>query len=105
MSDKEILVKYINFDSSCLTGQEKKKLRKLNYKFKDELFSLRGKIGTCPKIEVEIEVTDRSPLYKALPCQGRRQGYIRQGNEKIMLFGYPKESFSAYSSPCLLVGN
>ena len=28
-----------------------------------EAFSLRDKIGTCPNIEVEIDVTDKSPFF------------------------------------------
>ena len=32
------------------------------YKYK-ETFSLRDEIGTCPNIEVEIDVTDKSPLF------------------------------------------
>ena len=32
------------------------------YKYK-EAFSHRDEIGTCPNIEVEIEVTDRSPFF------------------------------------------
>ena len=31
-----------------------------NYK---EAFSLRDEIGTCPNIEVEIDVTDKSPFF------------------------------------------
>ena len=31
------------------------------YKYK-EAFSLRDKIGLCPNIEIEIEVTDKSPF-------------------------------------------
>ena len=34
---------------------------KMLYKYK-EAFSLRGEIGTCPNIEIEIEVTDKSPF-------------------------------------------
>ena len=42
------------------------------YKYR-ETFSLRDEIGTWPNIEVEIDVTDKSPfLHKTLPCQGRR---------------------------------
>ena len=62
MTDEEILDKYIDLDSSCLTRQEKKKVRRLIYKCKDA-FSLRGEIGTCPNIEVQIEVTNRSPFF------------------------------------------
>ena len=32
------------------------------YKYK-EAFSLRDEIGTCPNIEVEIDVMDRSPFF------------------------------------------
>ena len=32
------------------------------YKYK-EAFSLKDEIGTCPNIEVEIEVMDRSPFF------------------------------------------
>ena len=27
------------------------------------MFSLRDEIGTCPNIEVEIDVTDKSPFF------------------------------------------
>ena len=58
MSDEEILRKYINLDNTCLTGKEKKEVMDMLYKYKDA-FSLRDKIGTCPNIEVGIEVTDK----------------------------------------------
>ena len=32
------------------------------YKFKDT-FSLRDDIGTCPNIEIEMDVTDKSPFF------------------------------------------
>ena len=32
------------------------------YKY-TETFSLRDKIGTCPNIEVEIDVTDKLPFF------------------------------------------
>ena len=62
MSDKEILDKYIDLKNSCLTKQEKREVRILIYEYKDG-FSLRDEIGTCPNIEVEIDMTDRSPFF------------------------------------------
>ena len=59
MTDKEILDKYINLDQSCLSKEEKKEVMDMLYRYK-EAFSLRDKIGTCPNIEVEINVTDKS---------------------------------------------
>ena len=62
MTDREILDKYINLDNSALTRKEKKEVRKLLYEYKDA-FSLRDEIGTCPNIEVEIDVTDKMPFF------------------------------------------
>ena len=59
MTDKDILDKYIGLDNSCLSKEEKKEVIDLLYRYQ-EAFSLRDKIGTCPNIEVEIDVTDKS---------------------------------------------
>ena len=62
MTDQEILDKYIDLESSCLTKEEKKEVMEILYKYK-EVFSLRDEVGTCPNIGVEIDVTDRSPFF------------------------------------------
>ena len=62
MSDREILVKYVDLDKSCLADVEKKQVTDMLYKYKDA-FSLRDEIGTCPNIEVEIDVKDKSPFF------------------------------------------
>ena len=61
MTDQEMLDKYIDLENSCLTGEEKKEVIEILYKYREAL-SLRDEIGTCPNIEVEIEVTDKSPF-------------------------------------------
>ena len=61
MTDREILEKYVDLRHSCLNKEEKVKVMDMLYKYK-EAFSLRDEIGTCPNIEVEIEVTDKSSL-------------------------------------------
>ena len=58
MMDREILEKYIKLETSCLNKEEKMKVMDMLYKYK-EAFSLRDEIGTCPNLEVEIEVTDK----------------------------------------------
>ena len=60
MTDREILEKYINLDNTCLTEEEKRE--DMLYKYK-EAFSLRDEIGSCPNIEVGIDVTDKSPFF------------------------------------------
>ena len=62
MTDREILEKYINLDTSCLNEEEKIKVMDMLFDYK-EAFSLRDEIGTCPNIEVEIDVTDKSPFF------------------------------------------
>ena len=64
MSDREILDKYINFDNSCLTRWEKKRVRKLIYRYKD-MFSLRDEIGTCPNINNKLIIINLF-IYRAL---------------------------------------
>ena len=66
MTDKEILDKYIDLDKSCLSREEKREVMDMLYKYK-EAFSLRDEIGTCPNIEVEIDVTDKPPFF-IRPC-------------------------------------
>ena len=78
MTDKEILDKYIDLDNSCLMRREKKEVRNLLYEYKDA-FSLRDKIGTCPNIEVEIDVTDKSPFFI-------RPFHARQEDKAILLY-------------------
>ena len=46
------------------------------YKYKDH-FSLRDKIGTCPNIEVEIHVRDKSPFFI-------RPYHVREEDKKVI---------------------
>ena len=62
MTDKAVLDKYIDLEKSCLTEEEKKEVMVMLYEYKDA-FSLRDEIGICPNIEVEIDVTDKSPFF------------------------------------------
>ena len=57
--DKEILEKHVTLEKSCLSEAEKKEIMDMLYKYKDA-FSLRDEVGTCPNIEVEINVMDNS---------------------------------------------
>ena len=61
MMNKVILEKYIDLDKLFLTEKEKRDVMKMLYKY-EEALSLRDEIGTCSNIEVEIDVTDKSPF-------------------------------------------
>ena len=62
MTDREILEKYIDLKNSCLNKEEKMKVMDMVFKYR-EAFSLRVEIGTCPNIEVEIDITDKSSFF------------------------------------------
>ena len=98
MLDKEILEKYIDLDNSCLTKWEKKEVRSLIYKYKNA-FSLRDEIGTCPNIEVEIDVTDKSPFF-IRPFHVREEDQILLDKEMKRLYclGILKRFFSLFKS-------
>ena len=73
------------------------------YKYR-EAFSLRGELGTCPRIEVEIDVTDKSPFFiRPYHVKAEDKALIDKRNEMLMLYGILKEGFSAYSSPVMLI--
>ena len=78
-------------------------MRRLIYKYKDA-FSLRDEIGTCPNIEMEIEVTDRS-LFFIRPFHAREEdkAILDKEMKRLCYFGILKEGFSAYSSPVMLI--
>ena len=48
--------------NSCLNEEEKVKVMNMLFDYR-EAFSLRDEIGTCPNVEVEIDVTDKSPFF------------------------------------------
>ena len=94
--DREILEKYTNLDNTCLTAEEKGEAMDMLYRYK-EAFSLRDEIGTCPNIEVGIDLTDKSPFFI-------RPYHIREEDEKVIdkemkhlcYLGIFKEGFSPY---------
>ena len=76
MTDKEILDKYIYLDKSSLTDSEKMQVRDMNYDYKDT-FSLRDEIGTCPNVEIDIDVMDRMPFFI-------RHNHVREEDKRIL---------------------
>ena len=103
MMDREILDKHIDLENSCLTKEERKEVREMLYKYR-EAFSLRDEIGMCPNIEVEIEVTDKSPFsIKPYHVREEDKAFIDKEMKQLCYMGILKEGFSAYSSPVMLI--
>ena len=103
MTDKEILDKYINLKDSCLNEIERRQVMEMLYEYKD-VFSLRDEIGTCPSIEVNIEVTDSSPfLIRPYHVKEEDRAVLDKEMRRLCYLGILKEGFSAYSSPVMLI--
>ena len=103
MMDMEILDKYIDLKESCLEEVERKQVMKMLYKYKD-VFSLRDEIGMCPKIEVNIEVTDNSPFFiRPYHVKEEDRAVLDKEMRRLCYLGILKEGFSAYSSTVMLI--
>ena len=102
MTDRNILEKYINLNNPCLNKEEKINVMDMLYKYK-EAFSLRDEIGTCLNIEVEIDVTDKSPFFiRPYHIREEDKAFIDKEMKRLCYMGILKEGFSAYSSPVML---
>ena len=103
MTDREILEKYINLNNSCLDKEEKIKVMDMLVKYREAL-SLRDEIGTCPNIEVEIDVTDKSPFFiRPFHVREEDKAFIDKQMKRLCYMGIQKERFSAYSSSVMLI--
>ena len=69
------------------------------YKYKDA-FGLRDKIGTCPNIEVGIDVTDKSPFLLNHITLGKKTKSHSQRNETPMLFRYTRKRILSIFKSC-----
>ena len=102
MTDKEILEKHKILDSSCLTESEKTQVRNMIYEYR-EAFSLRDEIGTCPNIEIDIDVTDKTPfIIRPYHIREEDKGILDREMKRLCHLGILK-CFSAYSSSVMLI--
>ena len=103
MTDREILEKHIDLKNSCLDKKEKVKVMEMLFKYK-EAFSLRDEIGTCPIIEVDIDVTDRSPFFiRPYHVREEDKAIIDKEMKILCYLGILKEGFLANCSPVMLI--
>ena len=83
--------------------KEKKEVMEMLYKYK-EAISLRDEISTCPNIEVDIDVTDKSPFFiRPYHVKEEDKALIDKKMKHLYYLGILKEGFSAYSSPVMLI--
>ena len=75
----------------------------MSYKYKD-IFSLRDEIGTCPNIEVEIDITDKSPFFiRPYHVKEEDKNILDREMKRLCYLGLLNEVFSVYWSPVMLI--
>ena len=100
MTNKDLLDKYTSLDNSCLSKEEKKEVMKMLYRYK-EAFSLRNEIGTCPSIEVEINVIDKSPFFIRLyHVREEDKAFINKEMKHLCYIGILKGRIFSILLPC-----
>ena len=73
------------------------------YKYKDA-FSLRDEIGTCPNIEIDVDVTDKMPFFfRTYHVREEDKRVLDKEIKRICYLGILKEGFSGYQSPVMLI--
>ena len=79
------------------------KVMNMLFKYKDA-FSLRDEIGTCPNIEVDIDITDKSPFFiRPYHVTEEDKAIIDKEMKRLCYLGILKEGFLAYSSPVMKI--
>ena len=65
---------------------------------------MRDEIGTCPNIEVEIDITDKTPFFiRPFYAKEEDKAIIHKEIKRLCYLGILKEGFLAYSSPVMLI--
>ena len=66
--------------------------------------SVKYEIATCPNIEVEIDVMDKSPFFmRPLHAKEEDKNILDKEMKRLCYLGILKEGFSAYSSQVMLI--
>ena len=69
-----------------------------------EAFNLRDEIGTCPNIEVDLQIIDRSPFFITLfHVKEEDKPMIDKEMQRSVHLGILKKDMSPYSSPIMLI--
>ena len=69
-----------------------------------EAFSLRDEIGTCPNIEIDIDVMDNTPFFiRPYHVKEEDKRILDKEMKRLCYLGTLKKGFSTYSSPVMVI--
>ena len=67
-------------------------------------FSLRDKTGTCPNIEVNLQVNDKCQFFRRLlHVKDKHKPLINKEKQRLVNLGIFKQNMSPYSSYIILI--
>ena len=73
-------------------------------KQKQDAFSLRDEIGTCPYFEVKLQLRDDTPFFvRPYPIREEQKAIVQREMDRLKKLGIIEKGLSGYSSPVLLV--
>ena len=65
---------------------------------------MRDEIGTCPNIEVEIDITNKTSFFiRPFHAKEEDKAILHKEMKRLCYIGILKEGFLAYSSPVMLI--
>ena len=103
LTDQQIIERYVNLTEYDLTAREKRTLIKVIMKYR-KVFSLRDDIGTCPHMEVELELNDTKPFFiRPFPIKEGEKDFIDKEMRKGCLLGILRKGMTSNSSPIMLI--
>ena len=103
MTDAKILRHKLNLEDSLLDDKGKEEFLIKTDDFHD-VFSLRDKIGTCPFIEVDLNLTNETPFFvQPYPMREEQKKVIQKEMDRLEHLGIIQKGLTGYSSPIVLV--
>ena len=103
MTDKEILQMKLYLKDSVLDEKGKEEFLTKVKQFTD-IFSLRNEIGTCPFIEVHLNLKDETPFFvRPYPMREEQKKVIQKEMDRLEHLGIIRKGLTGYSSPVVLV--
>ena len=103
MMGKEILQMKLNLKDSVLDKKAKEEFLEKVEQFTD-VFSLRDEIGTCPFIEVHLNLKDETPFFVTpYPMRDEQKKVIQKEMDRLEHLGIIHKGLTGYSSLVVLV--
>ena len=82
-----------------MTDSEKTQVKDMIYKYKDA-FSLRDEIGSCPNIEIDIDVMDKMPFFiRPYHVREEDKRILDKEMKRLCYLGILKEGFFSLFKP------